>query len=297
MKVGGLVVSILKLTSHKGCLKRRKIFPPYGLFKNEKINIPYIDDGNPQHTFDVIYAEENRKDVVIFDIHGGGYVFGEHQDNYFFMSKFVEQGYDAVLMDYEPNNGKMDTLDLVKDLAKNFNYVFEHAEELGLKDKPIVITGDSAGGHLALLFAELLCDKEYAKQVELSFPKVNLKCCLVNSPVYDYLHIADDNLSRSGAKRMFGPNYFNKEATALICPRVHLSSLKCPLFVSTSKLDFIRGESLLLKQDAEERNLNYEFIDLDSDNKKAGHVHNVIHPENPEGIQINNAMMQFILKS
>lgn len=294
MKLGRLVVNILKISSYRGCMKRRKLFPPYGLFKDERINIPYKDDNNPQHTFDVLLAEKYRKNVCILDIHGGAYIFGEHIDNYIFGKEFVKEGYDVVLVDYEPNNGKIDTKDLVDDIVDNFNYVFSHLKELGLENDKFVITGDSAGGHFALLLSELILNKEYAKELGYSFPEIELLACLVNCTVFDFVHISDGNLSKSGRKRMFGPNYHDVKAFEALCPKVHIDSLTCPVFISTCKHDFLRKQSYMLHEELLNRGIKVKLVDINSDEKHVGHVHNVLHPEHYLAIEVNKQMMEFI---
>ena len=297
MKIGRFIVNILKRNSYKSTLKRRKIYPPHGVFK-EKINVPYIDDGNLQHTFDIYYAnKENKKNCLIFDIHGGAYIFGEHQDNYNFAYVFVEQGYDVVTVDYEPNDGTMDTKQLVDDIAQNIKHVLEHKKELEIDYDCVVITGDSAGGHFALLFAELLLDPKYAKELGYEFPKTNVIACLPNCPVYNFTHIGDGSLSSSGMKRMFGPNYKDTKAFELLDPKAHLKSLTCPVFVSTCKQDFLRAQSYELEKDIKEQGNLFELLDINTDEKGIGHVHNVLHPENPYGKQVNDAMMNFIEKA
>ena len=294
MRIGRLVLKILKYNSKRGCLNRRKLFPPYGLFKDEKINVPYKDDNNPQHTFDVILAEENRKNVCVFDIHGGAYIFGEHIDNYLFGKELVKRGYDVILVDYEPNDGKLDTKDLLDDIVCNFNYVFSHLKELGLENDVFAVTGDSAGGHFALTMSELLLDKEYAKELGYEFPDVKLIACLVNCPVYDFVHISEGNLSRSGKKRMFGPKFDDVKTFEALCPKVHVKSLTCPVFVSTCKNDFLQAQSFMLEEDMKNLGREIKLVYIDSNEKHVGHVHNVLHPEHPLGEQVNDEMMKFI---
>ena len=62
MKVNGLIVNILRKQILRDIKKRREGYPPHGVF-TEYLNIPYIDDGNPQHTFDIYLAKENRKNI------------------------------------------------------------------------------------------------------------------------------------------------------------------------------------------------------------------------------------------
>lgn len=293
MQVGSFLLNLLKVHSNNMTRKRRKRYPPHGVF-TEYINIPYMNDGNPQHTFDIYLAKENRKNCCIIDIHGGTYIFGQHQDNYPFGYPFLENGFDFVTIDYQPNNGKMDMKDLTDDIARNINYLVEHLKDYGLDNDQFVITGDSAGGHFALMFAEALCDKEYAKQLGYDFSRLEIKACLVNGPMYDYKGVRVNPVKDSGLKRMFGPNWADEEARALVCPKTHIGSLSCPLFVSTCKNDFLRVQSLMLQEDMKSKDNIFKFIDLDVDDKNVGHVHNVIEPSLKESVYVNNEMMAFI---
>ena len=194
-------------------------------------------------------------------------------------------------------NGKTSTKDILDQCAACLNYVFSHQKELNIEGDSFAITGDSAGGHLALSMAEAICDKEYAKELGYEFPDIKLVAVLANCPVYDFVHVGDGSLSSSGMKRLFGPTYKDKKTFELICPKTHFASLKCPVFVSTCSQDFLRWHSLNLKEDLEKNNHNHQFIDITSDEKGVGHVHNVLHPEHKLAIEVNNAMMEFIMRN
>ena len=294
MKIGKFILNMLLKNMIKGDVERRPTYPPHDRFK-EKINVPYIDDGNKQHTFDIYFADkENRKNCLIFKIHGGAYIFGEHQDNYPFALKFVEQGFDVVLVDYVPNDGTIDKKNLLDDCIANIKYVLEHLKELEIEDEYFALSGDSAGGHLALTVAELFDDKEYAKQLGYELPDVKFMACAVNCPVYDFANVGIGSLSNSGMKRMFGPNYKDRESFKLLCPKTHLKSLKTPTLVSTCSQDFLRKESLLIKEDMMKSSVPFRFVDVQSSEKTVGHVHNVIHPDHELGKQVNQLMMDFI---
>ncbi len=295
MKLGKGIVNWLYGHSYRGALRRRKHYPPHGEFK-ETINIPYIEGNvNPQHSFDVYLANENRNNICLIDIHGGSYIFGEHLDNYPFCYYFVKRGFDAVNIDYEVNDGSRDIRDSISDIVKCLNYVFSHLKELGLENDKFVIAGDSAGGHFALLMSELFNDEKYAAELGYSLPKVKIMACAVNCPVYDFASLKDGWLSNSGAKRMFGPNHKDPKYFSELCPRLHIDSLKMPVFVSTCAKDFLRSHTLLLKKDMEEKGHPFSFIDIASKRKGIGHVHNVLHIEYEESIQVNDAMIDFIL--
>ena len=49
----------------------------------------------------------------------------------------------------------------IDDCVESIKYVFDHAEELKINKSKIVVTGDSAGGHLTLATALVLVETEY----------------------------------------------------------------------------------------------------------------------------------------
>ena len=293
MKVGKLLVNLMKIGIEKQVLKRKKLQDLSGF--DIEYNIPYLNDGDDYHVFDYVHAKGNKRNICIIDIHGGSYMFCRCHDNLYYASKYAEQGYDVVCLDYRPNDGKSrSTKDLIDDAVKGLIFVFNHKKDLGLENHRFVLTGDSAGGHISLLIAEAISDKQFANELGYDFNNVKIDCVLVNSPAYDFVNLGRESLTKSGLKRMFGPRYNDEQLNKLISPKEHIESLNMPIFVSTSKLDFIRTETMKLKQDLGRLNLLHEFIDIDSDDQLAIHVHNVIYPDTEESIKVNVAMMGFI---
>ena len=297
IKIGRLVVNILKHNSYRSALKRREMYKPYGKYE-ELIDVPYIDDGKYNHKFDIMYGTGEKKNCCIIDIHGGSYIFGEHIDQYVFGEYFLKHGYDFISADYVPNNGKRSTKDLLDDLYDMLLYVLDHRKELKLENDVFVITGDSAGGHLSLTLCEAIDDKEYAKELGYEFPDdFVVKACLVNCPVYNFIALPDGHLLRSGKKRMFGPSYKDPQLFKLLDPKTHIDSLKMPLFVSTCKQDFLRMHALDIANDMRGRDIDFQIVDIDSDEKGIAHVHNVLHPFKKESAEVNDAMLEFMNKA
>ncbi len=294
MKIGKTALNLLNYFIRKDIKKRRKHYPPHS-FK-EWINIPYIDDGNPYHTYDVYLAnEEIRKRVCIMYIHGGAYILGEHQDNYPFAYYLLNKGYDFVSTDYIPNDGNRSSLELVKDVVNNVLHVLSRLKEYDLQDDKIVFAGDSAGGHFALLLAELFKNKEAAKELGFELPELDIKAVILCCPVYNFKDMGKGIMSKAGLKRMLGPSYNDPELLIKLTPRTYIDSFNLPIFVSTCTHDFIRPESLLINEDLKERK-NYTFFDLQCEDKKVDHVHNVVKTNLKESIIVNDAIVDFIIK-
>ncbi len=295
MKLGKLVLNILKIKVQKE--NRAKVKKTIFLSKyNPQYDIPYIDDGVDAHKFDLYFSPNKKKNCLIIDIHGGAYIFGHRRENYTFGTVFLDAGYDFASIDYIVNDGKRNTSDLIDDCVKCVSYIATHLEELGFnKDIKIAITGDSAGGHLALTVSEIFLDKTYQKELGYDLPHINLIGVMVNCPVFNYLPLAFDSLNKKGMIRMFGPKALDKEERKKYCPNVHIASLSVPLFASTCKNDFLRkSESLTLKEVMNKRPNKFIFIDLDTDDKAIGHVHNILDITTKEAQEVNNGMIHFL---
>ena len=118
---------------------------------------------------------------------------------------------------------------------------------------------------------------------------------LINCPAYDFATFGEsDSFAKSALAWFIGPRYQDKEWMSSVSPRTYFGSYHGPLFVSTCTRDFIRGQSLLIKADSDSLGRALTFVDIASDDKKIGHVHNVTHPGLPESREVNARMVAFM---
>ncbi len=292
MKITRFSLNLVKLLVVKSIKKRRKGYPPFGVHQDYR-DIPYIDDGNVFHKYDIYLAKKKRKNICIIDIHGGSYILSESYDNYPFANEFLKCGYDIVAVDYLPNNGERDTLDLISDAAKCINHLQSHLKDYGLENDEFVICGDSAGGHIALIISEAIISKEIRDKLNLDIKPFPFKAILVNSPVYDFALSNFKDMSKGALKRMFGP-HIEEEHFALLSPRSYIDVINVPIFLSTCNFDFIRQHTLTMKEDLLKKNKVFTFVDILSKEKEVDHVHNVTKPHLKESYEVNYKMMEFI---
>lgn len=257
-----------------------------------KVGIPYVEDGSPSQVLDIYYAEGSlRRDAVLVDIHGGFYVAGKRENNRRFGSVFLKEGYDVVLVEYRLNDGKRDVGDELSDCAAALDYLVVHAAELGLNKDRMFLTGDSAGGHLALYMAEGAADATLPIRPEV-FSPVGV---LVNCPAYNFAEYGKLTSYTEGALEWFiGPRYKDEAWMESMSPRTYIGSYAGPLLVSTCTRDFLRGESLRLKADCDSLGRRIDFVDISSDDRKVAHVHNVTNPSLPESQAVNARMIEFM---
>ena len=266
--------------------------PTFADSLDKRIGVPYVCDGTPSQVLDIYYADKAvRKDAVLIDIHGGFYVAGKRQNNRGFSSVFLKGGYDVVLVEYRVNDGTLDVSAGLSDCAAALDYLASNADELGLNKDRMFLTGDSAGGHLALYLAEGSEDSAVPIRPIVFKPKG----VLLNCPAYDFASFADgDGFTKEALAWFIGPRYEDKAYLESLSPRTFVGSYAGVLFVSTCKNDFIRGQALLLKQDCDSIGRKIEFLDIPADDKKVGHVHNVINQELPESKTVNKRMLEFV---
>ena len=260
----------------------------------KRIGLPYVQDGDPAQVLDIYYAIDSvRKDAVLVDIHGGFYVAGRRENKRRFASFFLKEGFDVVLIEYRLNDGTRDVADELADCAAGLDYLATHARELGLNPDRMFLTGDSAGGHLALYMAEGIENKSMPIR-----PKVfRSRGVLLNCPAYDFAMFPEvEALSQSAIAWFVGPRYKDKELMQTLSPRTYIGTYSGPLFLSTCKRDFIRSESMLLKADCDSLSRPLDFVDIDSNDRRVRHVHNVSNPHLPESQEVNSRMAAFMDK-
>ena len=259
---------------------------------DNRVGVPYVEHGDPNQVMDIYYAPAAvRKNAVLIDIHGGFYVAGKRENNRKFASVFLREGYDVVLLEYRLNDGQRDVSDELADCAAGLDYLAVHARELGLAADRMFLTGDSAGGHLALYMAEGAGNPSMPIRPKVFTPRGTL----INCPAYDFATFGEaGSFSKSALTWFIGPRYQDKKWMTSMSPRTYIGTFQGPLLVSTCTRDFIRGQSLQIKADCDFLERPLEFVDIASDDKRVGHVHNVTAPTLPESQEVNARMITFM---
>ena len=268
--------------------------PAYADSLEKKLSVPYVDGGTSEQVMDIYFAAPGvRKDAVLIDIHGGFYIAGKRENNRGFASVFLREGYDVVLLEYRVNNGITDVSDELADCAAALDYLSAHSQELNLNNDRMFLTGDSAGGHLALYMAEASEDAS----LPIRPKSFKTRGVMLNCPAYDFASYAEGSgFSKSALAWFIGPRYKDRQYLETLSPRSFIGSYSGPLFVSTCTHDFIRSQALLIKSDCDSLGRTVDFIDIESEDRRVGHVHNVINHDLQESKEVNTRMLEFMNK-
>lgn len=292
-----LIVKIMQV-SWKFCDKSDKKrmatqTPPENVVKVK--DIPYIDDGNPYHKFDVFYPEGKIAKEglpVIIDIHGGGWMYATKDLNEYYCMELAKKGYCVFSISYRlvPD---VTVNEQIKDCTEALAFIRANMKDYPANKKTVMLTGDSAGGQLAL-YSTILNNNPDAREIFGTVDtKLNIKCLLLTSPV---------TYAKSGGwfsiytKKMWGKDYETKSTYNYMDLNeiMELANDMPPTYFITSS-----GDTLAHDQTVNAYNYfvekGYEceiedFTDL-RDGKNLPHVFSVLDPFDEYGQKaIDNAL-------
>ncbi len=118
-------------------------------------DLPYIDDGEQGHLFDIYELPGLSDDApVLVNIHGGGLFASYKEVNVNFNYEWARLGYRVVSISYRriPETTLRYQID---DCMAALRYLKAHAAELHLNPERCVLTGDSAGALLSLFMLSI----------------------------------------------------------------------------------------------------------------------------------------------
>jgi acetyl esterase/lipase len=99
-----------------------------------------------------------RRPVLLY-IHGGGWTSLNRSIRNLNFLPYLEKGWTVVNIDYRLLN-QAPFPACIADCRHALNWIYEHAEEYRFDTRRIVVSGESAGGHLALMTAFLTNDRD-----------------------------------------------------------------------------------------------------------------------------------------
>ncbi len=113
-------------------------------------NIVYSTSGGHESKLDLFFQQKSTaKRPVLIYIHGGGWAGGSKEGSVLAFLPYLESGWDVVNVEYRLTRAALAPA-AVEDCRCALHWVFAHAGEQHFDTSRVVVTGGSAGGHLAL---------------------------------------------------------------------------------------------------------------------------------------------------
>jgi acetyl esterase/lipase len=113
-------------------------------------NITYLTANNSDLKLDIYQARgQSAPQATVLYIHGGGWTAGSKETNVLNLLPYLEMGWNVVNVEYRLARVSLAPA-AVEDCLCALRWVIHNAKEYNVDTSRIVVTGNSAGGHLAL---------------------------------------------------------------------------------------------------------------------------------------------------
>ena len=264
----------------------------------EKIkDVPYIDDGNIYHKLDVFYPQGTPKDAklpVVIDIHGGGWMYGDKDLNEYYCLSIADRGYAVFSISYRlvPDVSVNEQL---QDVAQALKWIKGNMANYPCDESKILLTGDSAGGQLAVYSAALLQSPELREKFEVVDGGIQPSALLLTSPV---AFMKDGGAFSIYTKVLWGKDYKNEPTYNYmdLSEIVDFAELP-PTYLITSEGDSLAREQTHRAYDLlKEKGVQCEIADFadDENGDPLPHVFSVLFPFDKSGTKaIDDALTFF----
>lgn len=243
-----------------------------------------------------VYRPRGKKGKlpVIVSVHGGGWVYGDKELYQFYCMSLAQRGFAVVNFSYRlaPESKYPAPLE---DTNSVIEWMYENQETYLLDMEHVFLVGDSAGGHLAGLYAAICTNPEYAAEYPFQVPHGFVPQALgLNCGVYVPLGmdtVLDDVRDRETMEDFLPENGSPRERRLIQVPE-HVTPAYPPVYLMTCVGDFCRPQAPLLEKALKENQVPYEFVLYGDEKNPLYHVFHVTIQE-PMGQKCNDEECAF----
>lgn len=133
-------------------------------------NLPYGDKECQVYDLYIPSSLENTQSQgVILFIHGGSWIRGDKSSMSKFCEEYAQEGYITATMNYtllSENNRSVTLDDTLDDITECISVIKKDLASLGINADKLAISGNSAGGHITLMYAYSRTDET---EIPISF--------------------------------------------------------------------------------------------------------------------------------
>ncbi|MEG1222614.1 MAG: alpha/beta hydrolase [Bacilli bacterium] len=247
------------------------------------------------------YINRNKEDLkpLLIVLHGGAWIYGDENLNGLYAMDFARRGYLVVSINYRliPEVG---ISEMVQDVFASISNIVKLNNKYSYDKNNITLAGNSAGGHLALLFDIINENNELQALYKVKHIDIKIKNLILNHPapfVRDMKIMLHHNILNKIAVNKFNNLMINKNKSIKNAYSFEdISSLMnkvTNILIVTSKGDSVVGDQAFkLKELFIKDDISFSFYYESSPD--AIHVFNVTAPNKKESIKCNDEIDKFI---
>lgn len=223
-------------------------------------------------------GEEGRLPVIV-SVHGGGWVYGDKELYQFYCMSLAQRGFAVVNFTYRlaPEHKYPAQME---DINRVMEWIFQNGESFGFDLESVFLVGDSAGAHLAGLYACICTNPVYASGYSFAVPAgfvpkaLALNCGVyVPVPTGDVPALVHEQVDDLPKELM--PGGCTIEEAEFINVTNHITSAFPPVFLMTATEDFCRPQAVYLETVLKELGVPYVFQIYGEEDHPLYHVFHV----------------------
>jgi acetyl esterase/lipase len=176
-------------------------------------NVTYAKASNVELKLD-LYLPKNRTNptATLILFHGGGWVDGQKERNVLFLLPYLSMGWSAINVEYRTGH-QASAPAAVEDCRCALRWITYHAREYSLDPSKFVLTGTSAGGHLALITGMLPANSVFDRQCAIdggarwntaTVPELKVAAIVNWFGIDDVADLVDGPNAKNYAREWFG---------------------------------------------------------------------------------------------
>ncbi len=266
---------------------------PYGV--EIARDIPYRDDGDPCHLLDV-YGPAGAPGPlpVIVEIHGGGYLSCDKQINAQHGQYLASKGFRVVNMNYTLcPEGSLTTI--LSELSDAIAWVAKNADERGFDPARVFLTGDSAGGHFALLATAMFTTGYGADFFRVAPPPLPVAGCAASCPTGSFeWRLLPRNLPARLSFFLLHKYTFAKDYARRSGYEAFMDGRYPRVWLCTSPGDgLMYTHTRRMHEYMAEKGYPHVYREYTSPERRLDHAFNILHPDWPESRAANDDMIAY----
>ncbi len=221
-------------------------------FNQKYYNLNYGDNNDSENLIDVFIPKERKDSVFVLLIHGGGWRFGSKGHMRQIQDYLLKEGIACGSMNYRLANDSIHYKQQLQDVEQAVNYVKDSLNEKG----DFILLGESAGGHLALLYA-YQNPKEITKVISFSGPTDFYSKKLTENHFYH-------RISKSAFSRATGDTYelgdTIPKSFVKASPISQVSNVPTLIFQGTADMFVNKNQGLALDSALTAKKIEHELV-------------------------------------
>ena len=263
-------------------------------------DLNYMGDSNPDHNLDIHSPQNATGELpVLLVIHGGGYTQCEKFINDAYSKVFAEKGYRVVNMNYSLQP-EADFIEVMREIFAALHWIEANAQKYGFDCSHLFVTGDSAGGHYAMLVAAIQKSVQLQEYYQIRPVDSGIRGVVANCPMTE-LYTAKDGKDMTSR---FLRKYVLKDH---VNDETYIKNISIPYLLDKTDLSGImiiasKTDPLLYEEDRRlhkilvDAGVSHVYKEYVGREHVLGHVFNVLDPESEESQEACQDMCDYFSK-